>query len=365
MHMRAFAATATAVLALAGCQAKPQLGAFGLAQDIGPVPAKGSVSYDAAKGVYSVTGGGRDIWAKSDDFFFVAKLASGDLDLAATLAWVTDSGDPHRKAGLMMRQNLNPDSPYVDIVVHGNHHVALQYRDMPGGDTHEIEAILHGPGRFALEREGDYVFMSVAGPDGVLHHAGGGYKIPFTGPYYVGLVVCAHDDKITKTVDFSDVTMDVPAATPKANLESTVETIDATTTYRAVVYQGSGRLTAPGWSADGNSLTFNDNDDKAMRVALPPDGGPMAAPVPLTGPAEAIGGVLFPSPDGKWIAAITPVPTDLVAPGLVDRTITVAPAAGGEGRVLTRIIGGPGVMSTQPWSPDSKRLTFVSYRPVS
>ncbi len=41
MHMRAFAAAATAVLALAGCQARPQLGAFSLAQDIGPVPAQG------------------------------------------------------------------------------------------------------------------------------------------------------------------------------------------------------------------------------------------------------------------------------------------------------------------------------------
>ncbi|MEI9902897.1 MAG: hypothetical protein WDN06_02130 [Asticcacaulis sp.] len=219
-------------------------------------PPRGYVSYDASKGAYSVTGGGRDIWAKSDDFFFVAKPATGDLTLAATLNWVTDSGDPHRKAGLMMRQSLNPDSPYVDIVVHGNHHVALQYRDTPGGETHEIEAILHGPGRMALEREGDYVYMSVAGPDGVLHHAGGGYRIHFDGPYYVGLVVCAHDDRITKTVDFRDVTMAAPAATPKPNLESTVETIDATTTYRAVVYQGAGRFTAPGWGADGKTITL-------------------------------------------------------------------------------------------------------------
>ncbi len=100
-------------------------------------------------------------------------------------------------------------------------------------------------------------------------------------------------------------------------------------------------------------------------MTLPPDGGPMAEPVPETGPAEPVGGIFFPSPDGKWIAAITPVPTDVAGLGLADRTITVAPAAGGPGVVLTQIIGGPGVMSTQPWSPDSKRLTFVSYRPVS
>lgn len=365
MKVHPLAAAVSAALVLAGCAPQaPSLGMFTRQDDIGPVPATGSATYSAKTDIYTVTGGGRDIWAKSDDFHFVSKQVSGDLTLAATLSWVTDSGDPHRKAGLMMRQSLAADSPYIDVVVHGNHHIALQYRDTPGGDTHEIEAVLHGPGRMALEREGDYVFMSVAGPDGVLHHAGGGYKIHFDGPYYAGLAVCAHDDKITKTVQFSHVTMDTTPMAAGSHFESTIETIDATSTYRAVVYTGAGRFTAPGWSADGKSITFNDNDSKALSVAIPPEGGPPTTPVPDSGKAETIGGLLFPSPDGKWVAGISPVPSDMVGP-TTDQTITVAPASGGQAVVLAHIIGGPGVMSRHPWSPDSKRLVFVSYRPVS
>ncbi len=346
-------------LSLAACAPKaPVLGLFSQQADIGPVPAAGSASYDDKTGTYRVTGGGKDIWAKADDFHFVSKQATGDLAIAATLNWVTDSGDPHRKAGLMMRQSLDADSPYVDIVVHGNHHIALQYRDTKGGDTHEIEAILHGPGRFALEREGDYVFMSVAGPDGVLHHAGGGYRIHFNGPYYVGLAVCAHDDKITKMVDFSDVTLSMPPKADPNKLESTIETIDATSTYRAVVYHAPGVLTDPTWSADGKTISFVDGG-KPFSVAIPPEGGPATTPSPASGAANTPGGASFPSPDGKWIASVSAVDA---ATG--ERTISVAPVAGGASVVLTHLLGGAGSVSAHPWSPDSKRLVFVSYRPV-
>ncbi len=361
--MKGFAFAVLALCVVACAPRQPPLGQFTRQDDVGSVPAAGSASFEARTGVYRVTGGGKDIWAKSDDFHFVSKPAEGDLAIAATLNWVTDSGDPHRKAGLMMRQSLAADSPYIDIVVHGNHHIALQYRETPGGDTHEIEAILHGPGRFALEREGDYVYMSVAGPDGVLHHAGGGYRMAFTGTYFVGLAVCAHDDKITKTVDFSDVTMTVPPPVSKPHLESTIETIDATSTYRAVVYQGAGQFTAPAWGPDGKTIVFRD-DGKAMRVAIPPEGGPMATPVPDAEPAAAANGASLPSPDGKWIATAAPVRVGEGAETLGESALTLAPAPGGAAVVLAHISGSPGAMSVRPWSPDSKRLVFVSYRPV-
>ena len=356
--MKMIALTMAALCLTACAPAAPSLGLFAQQDDVGPVPAAGSADYDAATGVYRVTGGGRDIWAKSDDFHFVSKPVTGDMTIAATLSWVTDSGDPHRKAGLMMRQSLDADSPYADIVVHGNHHIALQYRETKGGDTHEIEAILHGPGHFALEREGDYVYMSVAGPDGVLHHAGGGYKVKLTGPYYVGLAVCAHDDKITKTVDFSDVTMTVPPPAATGRFESTIETIDAVSSYRAVVYTAPGVITAPVWSSDGKSIAFAE-DGQAYSVAIPTEGGPATEPVlqPGAAPKES-SAANFPSPDGKSVASLTP----LQAPA--DQTITMAPASGGAPDVLTSFSGGPGSTSASPWSPDGKRLVFVSYRPV-
>ena len=37
------------------------------------------------------------------------------------------------------------------------------------------------------EREGDFVYFSVAGEDGVLQHAGGSFRIALQAPYLVGL----------------------------------------------------------------------------------------------------------------------------------------------------------------------------------
>ncbi len=44
-------------------------------------------------------------------------------------------GNAHRKAGWMIRQSLDADSPYVDAVIHGDGLASLQYRKVQGGPT--------------------------------------------------------------------------------------------------------------------------------------------------------------------------------------------------------------------------------------
>ncbi|MGZ3298238.1 MAG: TolB family protein [Asticcacaulis sp.] len=329
----------------------PPLGQFTSQTDIGQNRFPGAARYDAATGVYRVTGSGADIWAKHDDFHFVSRVAKDDFTIAATLKWVSEGGDPHRKAGLMIRQDLSPDSPYADIVVHGNGHIALQYRETRGGDTHEIEARLPGPGRFALERQGDYVFMSVAGPDGVLHHAGGGYPVRLKGPYLAGLAVRAHSDTETKTVDFSDVVIGAPAPLPpvtaSSKVESTLETIDIASTYRAVVYHTADHIEAPNWTPDGKAFLFNSG---GRLFSLPVGGG---SPSPLnTGALHRLNNDHGLSKDGQWLAV-----SDQSEPDNTSR-VYVLPAAGGEPRRITE----QGPSYWHGWSPDGKTLTVIANR---
>jgi WD40 repeat protein len=71
-----------------------------------------------------------------------------------------------------------------------------------------------------------------------------------------------------------------------------------------------------------------------------------------------------PSPDGKWIAFLT-YPKDTEGhPANKDVMLRVMPAAGGAPRVLTKLFGGQGTINVPSWSPDSKQIAFVSYRPV-
>jgi len=392
------------------------LGAFTQDTDIGSVKQKGRATFDAHTKTYRVVGNGDDLWAGKDDFHFVNRQARGDVAIAASITPIAGSTDPHSKSGIMVRQDLTPDSPYADIVVHHNGHVALQYRETRGGDTYEIEALHTGPGRFQLEHQGDYVFMSIEGADGKMHHAGGGFRLKLDGTYYVGLLVCSHSDTQTKTVDFSDVAITRPAALPPISattkVESTLETVDVTSSYRAVVYHTADHIEAPNWTADGKTFIFNSQG----RLFSMPVSGPVAGGAPIAldtgdlthinndhGPDYTPDGQWiyfnsvrsgnmkiwrmhpdgtqqeqvstgddsrdwFPhvSPDGKWVAYIS-FGTD-VAPGdhPANRfvSIKVMPVSGGPARVVAKLFGGQGTMNVPSWSPDSTHLAFVSYRPV-
>src|SRR3954470_10560866 len=45
----------------------------------------GSATFDPAKKLYTVTGGGENMWASADHFHFVYKKLSGDVTLTATI----------------------------------------------------------------------------------------------------------------------------------------------------------------------------------------------------------------------------------------------------------------------------------------
>jgi TolB protein len=68
------------------------------------------------------------------------------------------------------------------------------------------------------------------------------------------------------------------------------------------------------------------------------------------------------SPDGKWIAFISfskdVSPTD--HPYYKQVYIRLTPIEGGAPKVVAYLYGGQGTMNVPSWSPDSKRLAFVS-----
>src|SRR5207247_7416014 len=88
--------------------------------DVGATKHAGSVEFDAARRAYTVAGGGANMWFTNDAFHFVWKKMSGDVTLAASIAFVDAEGgsDPHRKACLLVRQSLEPNSAYADAALH-------------------------------------------------------------------------------------------------------------------------------------------------------------------------------------------------------------------------------------------------------
>ena len=113
---------------------------------MGEVLHPGSVAFDAPSRSYTLTGSGENMWFAQDAFHFAWKKASGDLALAADVAFRRHGTEPHRKACLMIRQSLDADSAYVDVALHGDGLTSLQFREAKGAATHEVQANVRRPG---------------------------------------------------------------------------------------------------------------------------------------------------------------------------------------------------------------------------
>lgn len=331
--------------------APADLGIFSGSGDVGRVGKSGSVTFQADRRVYRVAGSGGDIWAARDAFHFVWTKVSGDLTLSAAIRWVGASAQAHRKACLMLRQSLDADAPYVDAVVHGDGLASLQYREVRGGPTHEIQSNVVGPGRLSIEKRGGYAAMSVAAAPGQpLRPAGGSLRIALAGPFYAGLAVSAHDDHALEAAEFSQVELTplaAPAAGATPHMDSTLEVVTIASMDRRVIYETADRVEAPNWSRDGRHLLFNSG---GRIYRLPSAGG--RPQLVDTGAARKCNNDHGISPDGRWLVISDQSEKDNKS------RIHVVPITGGAARQVTSLA--PSYW--HGWSPDGRTLAYCAER---
>jgi TolB protein len=187
------------------------LGLFTSSVDVGAPAIAGSTTYDAATREYRMTGAGANMWAKDDQFQYAWREVTGNFAVTATLRFLGE-GNAHRKAGIVVRQSLDPDATYVDAVVHGDGMPAVQWRTRKGEDTNTFNAPFDGPGTFTVKlvRNGVRFYMYV-GKNGAAPKEIVKTEVSFQGPILVGLGVCSHDATTSDTVIFSDVVVETPA----------------------------------------------------------------------------------------------------------------------------------------------------------
>jgi TolB protein len=317
-------------------------------QDVGTVLHPGSVIYDDATHAYTISGSGENMWYGIDDFHFVWKKVSGDIALTADIAFLGTGGNPHRKAVLMIRQTLDGNSPYVDVAVHGVGLTSLQFRDAAGANTHEVESNISAPNAVRIEKRGDFFYAFVSGSDGKLHPAGASTKLPLTGDFYIGIGVCSHDKDVVEKAVFSSVVLEqLPPASGKQVLVSSLETISIASTDRHVEYVAAAHFEAPNWSHDGKFLIFN--QDGTLRNLTLDGSEPIEIPTAQQIHCNNDHGI---SPDGQFLALSDSTTDDHKS------RVYIVPRAGGIPRLIT-----PNAPSYwHGWSPDGKTLVFTGQR---
>jgi TolB protein len=184
------------------------LGIFTGEGSVGQTPPGVKAQYDASKGEYRITGGGANMWGATDAFYFVWKKVTGDVALTADIQWVGTSAAEHRKAVLIVRQSLEPGSPYADAVSHGDGLTSLQFRGAPNEQTYQIVAAEDGPSRLRIVKKGSRFTMYFGKPGEELKPSGPVEFVTLQEPFYVGLGVCSHVATTLETAVFSNVKLE-------------------------------------------------------------------------------------------------------------------------------------------------------------
>jgi len=277
-----------------------------------------------------------------DAFQFAWKKMSGDVNITADVHFIGTGKENHRKALLMIRQNLDANSPYADVALHGDGLTSLQYRTAAGADTDEVRSDINAPVRIRIERRGNQFTMRVGKP-GERLTASAPVTVALDDPVYVGIGVCSHDAQVLETAVFSNVSVQAP----RSQIRSKISVYDLADKSTHVVYTADKLFEAPNWSHDGKYLIANSGGDL---YRIPLDGG---APEKIDiGPGYQCNNDHNFSPDAKLLA------------------ISCSSASSEDSQVYLSALDGkpPRLMTPKApsyfhgWSPDGKWLAFVGER---
>lgn len=192
-------------------------------QNIGSPSVKGNASYDPTADQFSVSGAGKDIWGKSDQFNYVYQPWTGDGAIIALVSSQTNSHE-FAKAGIMIRETLNADSKHVDLLLTPSNGFTFQYRAETGGTSQSEKIASTSPAWIKLERKGN-VIKGYVSNNGLNWGDLGNVTLNINASLYVGLAVSSHNESKLSTAIFDKVKVnasgDVYPPTEPTHLQAT------------------------------------------------------------------------------------------------------------------------------------------------
>jgi len=158
-------------------------------------------------GTYTMTASGADIWGNADQFHFANKMLTGAGSIVAKVNSVENT-NVWAKAGVMIRESLEPGSVHATMVVTPAQGISFQRRIATDGvSTNTDTTGIVAPYWVKIERDIAGNFTASSSTNGSTWTIQGTFEsIPMGANVYIGLAVTSHDVALTSQAVFSNVT---------------------------------------------------------------------------------------------------------------------------------------------------------------
>ena len=159
-------------------------------------------------GTYTMTASGTDIWDMADEFRYAFKQLSGAGSIVAKVESVENT-DGLARAGVMIRETLEPGSKHAFVCVTPSNGVVSQGRSTTGASSFSTNQTgIAAPYWVKLERDAAGNFTGYHSADGVSWQPIQGVTprlISMSPNVYIGLALTSHSAGVTCTAEFSNV----------------------------------------------------------------------------------------------------------------------------------------------------------------
>jgi hypothetical protein len=240
--------------------------------DAATVGLAGSASYNSATGVYTLTGAGADIWNTADGFQFAYTTLTGDgsfVTQVTSMANFVNFG----KAGIMMRNSLDPSSAYAIAFLTSQGTINFEERPSAGASSagRASQGTFSTPTWLKISRSGNSFSVYYGNNGTSWTQLGSSFAITMGSTIDVGLITSAHSSSQLATATFANVavnrppTVAVPAAANPSPVTGTLTTLsvlgsDQTAGEAALTYTWATTGTPPAavaFSANGTNAAKN------------------------------------------------------------------------------------------------------------
>jgi hypothetical protein len=186
--------------------------------DIGTVGINGNL--DENNGLYTVSGSGYDVWNGTDECFFFNAPFQGDGSISIRLLSQTNTFQ-WAKAGLMIRDSLDPDSSHALLAVTPENGMAFQNRPTTSALSNHNDAGAYSfPEWLKLERIGTTI-TAFRSSDGINWNPLGSTNPVMSGNDHIGMFITCHNNGALSEATFDHLEENVLGLAPSVDAGTT------------------------------------------------------------------------------------------------------------------------------------------------